>query len=360
MSKVLLFSDAHVHPHKRSNDRLNNCLEALDWAFYTAEERGIDTILFLGDLFHDRQKIDILTYQRVFEIFEKHLGVVVKQIYLLLGNHDLWHLDKWDVSSVFPLRSIPGVIVVDSPCTLPIKGKEISFLPYTKDPIRDLQKIENKSDWKMLCGHVAIHGAVWNVPHSLRAEVEIEHDGDMVQVDADVFKEWDQVFLGHYHAQQKLGDIVEYIGSLLQFTFGEAFQHKHIVILDLETHEKEYVRNEFSPQHFIIHKNDVAKYPINGNFVKVMVDDLADSDVADLRHNLLNTYKPGSLQIAQIEQAADKDKDVVSEAKNILDNKPDMLKTYIDIEAKKGDVFENANIDKLLEIGLLICNTNTD
>ena len=46
-----------------------------------------------------------------------------------------------------------------------------------------------------------------------RAEVSVEHDGDMKVVDANIFEAWNEVFLGHYHAQQRLSDNVEYIGS---------------------------------------------------------------------------------------------------------------------------------------------------
>jgi hypothetical protein len=45
------------------------------------------------------------------------------QVYLLLGNHDLWHFQKCDVSSVNPLRAIDGIEVVDSPKILLLNDK---------------------------------------------------------------------------------------------------------------------------------------------------------------------------------------------------------------------------------------------
>ena len=155
MAKVLLFSDPHVHPHKQSAQRLKHCLDTLEWVYKVASDRGINDVICLGDLYHDRQKIDVLTYQRVFEILEKNHATHDIRSWYLLGNHDLWHLDKWDVSSVFPLRSIEGVNIVDKPCTIEIAGTDISFLPYTHNPIEDLLKITNKSPWKILLGHVA-------------------------------------------------------------------------------------------------------------------------------------------------------------------------------------------------------------
>ena len=96
--KFLIFSDVHLHPHKRSTERLNDCLNALNWAFQSAADLNIEYVLFAGDLFHDRQKIDVLTYQKTFEIFDKWVRKF-KGIYLLLGNHDMWHTTKWDIRS---------------------------------------------------------------------------------------------------------------------------------------------------------------------------------------------------------------------------------------------------------------------
>ena len=58
--KILVFTDLHIHPHKKSSERLEDCLNALTWAFKTAKKRKISNMVFLGDLFHDRQKIDVL------------------------------------------------------------------------------------------------------------------------------------------------------------------------------------------------------------------------------------------------------------------------------------------------------------
>jgi len=69
--KFLLFSDIHVHPHKKSQDRLRDCLKVLDWVFETAIKKTVDFVLFGGDLLHDRQKIDTLTYVETYKILEK-------------------------------------------------------------------------------------------------------------------------------------------------------------------------------------------------------------------------------------------------------------------------------------------------
>ena len=356
MTKVLIWSDAHIHPHKKNYDRLNDCLKALEWVFETAEEKKVSDILFCGDLFHDRQRIDIPTYQRVFEIFGRYLNKPkAPQIYLLLGNHDLWHYEKWDISSVFPLSAIPKVTVVAEPCSLDVSGYEIGFLPYTHDPETDLKKIDMKSKFKVLCAHVALDGAIWNTLAKTISDVSIEHDGDMVKVTADVFKDYDQVFLGHYHGEQKMNDTVEYVGSPLQLSFGEAFQKKHIIVYDLKTKEKEYIRNTFSPEHYPVKPKDLAKIKLENNFIRLMVDDMSSSEVVELKNELAKKNL-GSLKIQEISKSVEDEQQLITDAKAILSSGEEMLLKYLESLTDLGGL----NKDKLLKIGQTICEENQE
>ena len=349
--KVLLSSDLHLYPHKKSYSRLQNCLDVLSWIFETAKEKQIKHILLLGDLFHEKQKIDVYTYQKSFEIFEKYMDGSV-YVYFLLGNHDIWHLNKWDVSSVYPLKSLPNATVVNQPCTLQVGEYPISFLPYTPNPAEDIVDIHNNSNHKILCGHCAIDGALLNVMGGVHSNVSVEHDGYMAKMTPDIFKDWDQVFLGHYHAKQIIKPNIEYVGSPLQLSFGEAFTHKEILVYDLETQEKEYVRNDFSPQHFIIPQKDIGKYDLDGNFVQIIMEDLASSDVVELRNEILNNNKVGTLEFKQAEK--EEEKDLVVNAKAILFKESEMLEKYIEVK-NKADSLDGLDKDKLLKIGHNIC-----
>src|SRR5574343_241930 len=102
MVRALEVADLHIHSHKGRVDRLNDCIEVLDWIFTVAADYHCDYIFFLGDLFHERSKIDVLNYLKTFECFMKHLVEcpVVKEMYCLVGNHDMYHRERWDVNSV--------------------------------------------------------------------------------------------------------------------------------------------------------------------------------------------------------------------------------------------------------------------
>jgi DNA repair exonuclease SbcCD nuclease subunit len=352
---VLIFSDLHVHCHKKSHDRLRDCLKVLRWVFETARQREIKKIVFCGDLFHDRQKIDVIVYNETFRVMEEYLSDGKTELHLLLGNHDLWHSDKWNVSSVRPLAALPGVHVVDEVCSIPINGVTFDFLPYTSDPIKHLEVMGSGRRGRVLCAHLAIDGAQLNARFNTRADVQVEHDGDMVKVSADIFRGWDQVFLGHYHGEQKIADNAEYVGSPLQLSFGEAFQQKHIIVYDVRTRLKEYVINNFSPQHLVIPVADLDKYPLDGNFVRVEVADLGATSVADLRNEIVKSAKVGSLEIKAADKKEPDRAHIVEDAKAILFKEDEMLERYIDEVGTDG-----LDRDRLLGVGRLVCTPLTE
>jgi len=345
-NKVLIFSDIHIHAHKRSINRIDDCLEVLKWVLNVAKEKNIKDVLFLGDLFHDRQKIDVLVYQKTFEIFlEAQLSDNPLSIYLLIGNHDMYHRDRWDINSVSPLNAIPGVKVIDSPETIEISGKSFDFLPHTEDPIEMLHSYKGKRDY--LCAHLAVDGAMLN-SSGTESDVIVEHDGEMIKVDEKQFGTWDYVFLGHYHAEQKIGKNIEYIGSPLQLNFGESFQTKHICILDPQTGEKEYVVNNFSPRHLVISEKEIEKYDLNKNFVRIVVEDITSSDVIEMHQQLRSESGASSLELKPI--AKKLQEHVITDAKAILYKEEEMLEKYLE-DVGAGDLDK----EKLLNIGKKIC-----
>ena len=361
--KILIFFDLHIHPHKKSSERLQDCLAALEWVFATAKRVGTTNLVFLGDLFHDRQKIDVLAYQRAFEILEKNMSSGGLNLTLLLGNHDLWHYERLDISSVNPLRTIPGVRVVDSPCVVEISdGTEdfyMGFLPYTHSPIEDLKKVEK--EWKssvkgnhrkVLGGHIAVDGALWNVRHNTLSDVAVEHEGDMVKVGPDIFKSWDRVFLGHYHAAQKMSDKVEYVGSPLQLSFGEADQQKHILVYDTLTDSSSYIENEFSPKHFIINEQQIGEVSLKGNFVRLEVENIADSEIHKMRDGLVNDIGVSTLEI---KQRTRNEAHVVEDARSILSNEDEMIERYVEQVAPEG-----LDRDTLIRVGKEICKLSCE
>jgi DNA repair exonuclease SbcCD nuclease subunit len=331
-SHVLLFSDLHCHPHKKKAERLNDCLKALEWVFDVADEREINDLIFAGDLLHDRQRIDVLTYTKTWEILKRRMSSgVAKRLWLLVGNHDLWFNNKWSVSSVQPLSSIPGITIIDSPQQRGIADSAFDFIPYTHDPLKAFEELGSRMEReKCYCiGHLAIDGAILNSAGTV-SDVVIEHDGDMVVVDAGLFQGYKHTFLGHYHSAQQISPNVEYIGSPLELSFGEAHQAKWIIDLDTRTGEKEYIENTFSPKHLYLRPKDLERsVDLKNNFVCLITDDVSAVDVVQMKQELVENAGVATFQVRYLKKKAAEEERVIEDAKAILFKEDEMLERYI-------------------------------
>jgi len=195
-------------------------------------------------------------------------------------------------------------------------------------------------------GHISLDGAILHGDQ--QSDVVIEHDGDMVRISPSLFDCYKHTFLGHYHAEQKVNDKVEYIGSPLELSFGEAFQEKHIIIFDGKTGKKQYIQNNFSPKHLIISIQDKDKYNLEGNFVQIRVDNMSATDLITMKKELLEQNHPSSLQIKQ--NRVKVDEHLVRDAKAILYKGDLMMEKYVDEVGCK-----DLDREKLLRIVKEIC-----
>jgi len=351
LAKILLTGDLHVHPHKHSLYRLQDCLDAFKWVFRTALKEGIKSVIFLGDLFQDRERIQVLPYQRTYEIIKEYVEGESLDLYLLIGNHDMWFADKRDVSSVYPLGSVPGVHIINRCETINIEGLDIDFLPFALNPLKSLEGFAGTRS-RVLCGHSALDGAELNTLYKIQADVSVEYDGDMVKMDAKKFTAWERVFLGHYHGEQRIGHI-EYVGSPLQINFAEAFQQKHLLTLDPETLETDYIINTFSPRHLILKEEELDYYDLKNTFVKLEPKDISATNLVDLKKNLVEEREVLTVEFASPKGQDDHEiKAKIEDVENMLmKDREEMLEQYL--RAQK--IPEELDFDKLLEIGKSIC-----
>ncbi len=343
MSKILLFSDIHIHAHKGKESRLQDCLDALYWVFHTARERNIKDVVFAGDLFQDRTNIKVYTYHQTYKVFTQFSDL---NIWLLLGNHDLWYSEKADISSVIPIGALSYVNVIDKPTTLNIAGIDIDFLPYTQNPIAVLaDNFDARAP--ILVGHIAVDGATLNFNHNIKAEVSVEYENDMIPVSKDLFDGYQKVFLGHYHGAQKLNNVVEYIGSTLQLNFGEANQDKHIMVFDTETLDVEYIKNTFSPKHYIIKAEEVDKYDLGSNFFNVIIDDIGHVDILEMKAKLT---KESDATFHFIHSKSNQVEDKLNQKFDLIEG--DVLERYV------KTIEHSLDESMLLRIGKEICIAN--
>jgi len=346
MSKILITADLHIHPHSKDLRRLEDGIECLKWIYNTAKENSCKSLIIAGDLFHDRNYIHTLAFFQTCKIISENQDI---KTYLLLGNHDMYREHTWLCpNSLESLKKIAEVI--DSPKSIKIDGLDIDFLPYTPTPSKYLSFFKPN---KLLISHLGLSEAIINAVYDIKS---VEDDsGEKEHIDSKSFSQWDKVFLGHYHFPQKLGKNVEYIGSPMALTYGEANQDKHIIIFDTETFETNYIINNFSPK-FIILENasDLDKINVKNSFVRIKsIDESANAEHFLITKRAKEELGVRDIKITSVKKDITKETDkALAKIDSLFTNKEQIVEHYVN-ESK-----ESLDKIKLKEIGIkILCNS---
>jgi exonuclease SbcD len=207
----------------------------------------------LGDVFNSRKSQTLL----VLKTFEKILDIVQEynlEMWCIPGNHDKTSYES-NESFLDQYKHHPNLHLVSLSGGIPFKEANIflRFIPFFSES-RWLEQYNSfieymGEDWQkttrnILCSHIAVNGSQNN-------------DGSKVEstIKPSLFKDFDKVFLGHYHQMQQIGSNIYHLPSIQQNNFGEDEEKGFTVLYDDGSHE--LVKSSFKP--FIKVKIDVNK-----------------------------------------------------------------------------------------------------
>lgn len=258
---VLLMNDMHV-----SKDNIAEFNTNWKEALSICSQMGIGEIALGGDLFQSRssQTLNVLLAVHDALLAAADHGI---NIYLANGNHDLICQESIrGYCHVFDQHD--NVMVVDDYLTLPTNNERayalhmIAYFPENGSFTEILnQLIADGLDDKRrnyLYIHEGINGAL-----SQPAENELP---------ANIFGDFDRVFVGHYHNRCTVGNHIEYIGSSRQHNFGEDEQKGYTILYS--DGSTKFIQNKANIRYKVI---DVAQVDVN-------LTDLLDEIKADGRY----------------------------------------------------------------------------
>jgi DNA repair exonuclease SbcCD nuclease subunit len=256
MAKILFTADVHLGLPKKLNDIL--------WSLKTikeyAKKNDIDTVVILGDLFHDRVNINIEVLNAACEFFEEAKNEGQKWI-AFPGNHDMPLRNSWDINALKPLRK--QLTIIDSIKLLKLHGQRffvVPFIHYEAIYMKIIDQIEQQyQNGDILLTHVGVHNATLN-------ECFLIKNWSTVNFERSLF---DLVFTGHFHCHQSVGERknVWYPGSPIPFRFDEGMVPHGFIEFDTETREVEFVN---------IFKLDLVEGPKPPDYVTVTDDMVID------------------------------------------------------------------------------------
>lgn len=230
MSKIAITADIHFGLPGRLRDILWACRVMREYC----KEAGIDTVVVLGDMFHDRRSLDIETLSSVAEFFEQTTSAPYDQHWIVFpGNHDMFLRHSWKINSLQILRR--HLTVIEDVKLLELDGARfwvLPFISFEKSYMQALYQVcrqakENDS----LFTHIGAAGAELNTCFLL------QHWSTVSFVNTP-FK---RVYAGHFHSRQQVSENLWYPGSPIPFKFDEGDCSHGFYSLDLHTMEHKFI-----------------------------------------------------------------------------------------------------------------------
>ncbi|MNW28635.1 putative metallophosphoesterase YhaO [compost metagenome] len=242
--RLAAFGDFHAHLWKefdtkggetgsiRLDHQINTLRYMKDWCL----TNGIKYLLFAGDLFNARAKVDTRVFNAVYDEIES-IGKSGIIMVMAPGNHDQYDNSDVPENSLHAFKKLDNVHVFDTVTSVTIhdperpheEAVEIVLAPYSRNAqmIKDfISSVEKKDIPQILLFHLGVSGAFvgsGNYPMADAFKVE--------DLRPELFK---YIIGGHFHKRQFLGGHPHafYTGAPLQHSFGDEGEDKGFYVVD--------------------------------------------------------------------------------------------------------------------------------
>ena len=232
--KVAIVTDQHFGFKKGSKFYHDYFLKFYNEVFFpTLEERGISTVLDLGDTFDNRKNIDLYSLQWAKDNYFDRLVHEGRTLISVVGNHTAYYKNTNSVNTIaLLLRGYDNTTVISEPTELEVGGLKILFIPWINiENQEETYKMIKKSKCKVAMGHLELNGFTATHGH-------IMENG----VDFDCYNKFKHVFSGHYHTRSSNGKIY-YLGNPYEMFWNDVDDPRGFHIYDTETFELETINN---------------------------------------------------------------------------------------------------------------------
>ena len=234
-TKATLFTDIHLGLRNNLVQHNELCIEYIQWMIKKSKEFNSDTAIFLGDFFHNRSSINVNTLSYGYRIVEM-LSCNFKQVYLIVGNHDLYYRDQREVHSIKWAETFPNIHIINDITQI----DNCLFVPFlVKDEWKQIQGIKSQ----YVFGHFELPG------YKLNSLIEMPDHGKETE---ESFSNCNYIFSGHFHKRQRKtlqsGAQIHYIGNCFAHNFNDAWDDARGCVLLEKDVAPQYANWEEAPK----------------------------------------------------------------------------------------------------------------
>ena len=262
--KIGIFGDIHFSP--KGLDRI---VDTGEWIIQEFKRRGVERVVCLGDSLVTREEVDVMAQSKAINFFKNMANHFFVDV--LLGNHDMNLKHASHISSLEGL-TLHGGISLHRDITVLKSFDNVSTLmiPYHEDQSIILKFVEQMGERPdiIVFGHLSLNGAVQNTRYNTKFTGAIGPD---------VFKGFKRTYTGHFHVHQRMDHRVTYVGSPLQFNFGDAGDERGIMVYDTVADIDEFIINPHHDAFKVLTIQDIGNAKpeeLKDRFITVLYDDL--------------------------------------------------------------------------------------
>jgi DNA repair exonuclease SbcCD nuclease subunit len=275
--KAAVFGDIHIGQKSNSPVHLEDCFKYTEWFIEEAHKAGCDICLFLGDFFHNRNSINILTMNYGLRCL-RLLSDAFDRVIMIPGNHDLYWKDSRETYSVSWAEHIPNIRIINEW----EKVGDCIFVPWM---VKDDNKRLFRSDAKYMFGHFELPNFFMNSMVKMPDVGEIEVGG---------FANIEHVFTGHFHKRQTQRNIT-YIGNAFPHNYADAWDDERGMMILEWGKEPEFKSFPDAPKYRTYALSDIVQNPEQlqaHTYAKVTLDvDISYEEANFIKENMVVDYK---------------------------------------------------------------------
>ena len=238
--KVYMITDTHFGIYLNNLDKWMNMMESTFYNYvipYLKENaKPGDILIHLGDLFDNRTSIPINISNKVEKILKDISDII--PIHIMVGNHDLFNKGSNEVNSVRLFSYMnKNITVYENTTTIEINNQKLVLMPWVEKRLDMIKELGSNPGDYLFC-HSDLNGCKMHLNSVAHRNAD--------KIDVENFSGYKDVFSGHIHLKQTNNNF-RFIGSLYQMDRNDTGDQKGITILDLNTGEVGFHKNDYSP-----------------------------------------------------------------------------------------------------------------
>ena len=360
--KVYMITDTHFGIYLNNLDKWMNMMESTFYNYvipYLKENaKPGDILIHLGDLFDNRTSLPIIIINKVEKILKEISDILPTHI--MVGNHDLWNKGSNEVNSVRMFGYMnKNISVYENTTTIEINNQKLVLMPWVEKRLDMIKELGSNPGDYLFC-HSDLNGCKMHLNSVAHRNAD--------KIDVENFSGYKDVFSGHIHLVQQNKNF-RFIGSLYQMDRNDTGDQKGITILDLNTGEVGFHKNDYSPvfrKFRVITEEDIDRLDEikdTKDYIDIAISNNLLINNRKLRRKLEMMLEKGNFAsveyIDDIVQKNEDGEDIISEAVEIDEESMDIsikleyetyIREYIDRQKYENSDFKDGILSEYDEV----------